>query len=419
MSSTTIPYDADVEDLAEQVESLDWTDDDSCSESEYEETPHDHLVDLADLEKLRNHKPVYSHTSFERRGWSTEITWKALDGETTTVYKKDPEHKEDDEMGRVQVDYMPRVFMDQEFQHKWGNCPYIPIISLLRGYNNDVTSDKVLKSSWEKNEHLDAELMQRSRNATARSWNFWKNSDTCTTFEYTYGTFTKKIEHIAAISAPIKRIVCFGLGKMMMSPSQRTHSMIWQHMSVLSIAKTLKRYYNEAGKKPGKVQIVLQEPKYVQSDWTLISELHQAMGCEASSEIQFVDDPDGLLEIDSNTMIIAPNLAYAFPWYQILADLFASGSGPAVMIGDHVSVNNEQVAYALRDCGSPAVARFLTERYVQVQKAAEDPGPAILQSGGYAALRNFWDEDQRKLGMPAEMANLNRGVVDWFSSMDF
>jgi len=99
------------------------------------------------------------------------------------------------------------------------------------------------------------------------------------------------------------------------------------------------------------------------------------MGCEASSEIEFVRDPDGLLAIDSHTMVIAPNLPVTYPWAQIIADLFASESGPAIIMGDHLAADQQQKIFKIQDRGSPAVARFLSDRYTQTQTSLEGEGP--------------------------------------------
>jgi hypothetical protein len=97
--------------------------------------------------------------------------------------------------------------------------------------------------------------------------------------------------------------------------------------------------------KQHKIEILLQDPDYKERDWILLRELHGAMGCTASSEICFVEDPNGFLAIDSNTLVIAPYLPIHFPWLQIIADLFASGSGPAVIMGDNIGVDRKKEMY--------------------------------------------------------------------------
>jgi hypothetical protein len=66
--------------------------------------------------------------------------------------------------------------------------------------------------------------------------------------------------------------------------------------------------------------------------------------------------PDGLLAVDSNTILVALYLPTQFPCIQIIADLFVSGSGPAVIIGDTLPDRREKEVYKLvRE--SPAITR--------------------------------------------------------------
>lgn len=164
--------------------------------------------------------------------------------------------------------------------------------------------------------HLNAELMQRHRDAIVQSLAYWKEQSDL------HHKFTKMIEGATAIAAPIKKIVCFALGRV--RPAYMYDS-LFQHMAVLSMALDLVKHYEAARIKQEKIQIVLQDSCYEETDWTLFRELHQTMGCKTSTDLAFVQDPDGLLAIDSSTMVVAPHLPKMFPWSQIIADLFASG----------------------------------------------------------------------------------------------
>jgi hypothetical protein len=122
------------------------------------------------------------------------------------------------------------------------------------------------------------------------------------------------------------------------------------------------------------------------------------MSCTASSEIGFVEDPNGFLAIDSNTLVIAPHLPIHFLWLQIIADLFASGSGPAVIVGDDIGVDRKKEMYTYQDRRSPAVAEFLSEQYAKFQQAS--------------------DYREHAVSLPVGITDYNPWGIDWIPGMD-
>jgi len=367
-----------------------------------------HTVDLIALEKQRNNAPVFSRTlllqirkqrqkilqetylPYERRKVK-HLAWRAPDGHLTNIWARTkPSQTGQKCKEHVRVEFVPRIALDPDFQRDFAGPAQVEAVIWLREYNHAITQAHGAKQlhfdapyalkTVEQEEgyaHLDTELMQRYRDALVQSLAYWKEHSDL------HHKFTKMIEGTAAISAPIKKIVCFGVGRV--RPDYMYDS-IFQHMAIFSMAQDLIKHYEAIGRKRRRIQIVLQDPCYEEADWTLFRELHQAMGCNPSTDLEFVQDPDDLLAIDSSTMVIAPHLPTTFPWSQIIADLFASGSGPAVIIGDCPVTDRRQfgkkTTFTFRDRGSPAVAKFLSDRYVVFQEGLWSGGDGTLLALG-------------------------------------
>ncbi|KAI4920132.1 hypothetical protein J4E90_002272 [Alternaria incomplexa] len=393
------------------------------SDTDEDEEPPDemdeYLVDLDALEKQRNNTPIFTRSLLlqireQQRQILEEarlpsdsrrlqyLSWRAPDGRLTKVWGDsnllglDQERKQ-----RVDVEFAPRVALDPEFQRKYGW--HVNATLMLRIYSDAVTThsgtEKVyldapyalrIEDQGRTLEHQDAKQMQRYRDAIAQSLAFWWKGDLAR-------KFTQRIKSIAGLSAPIEKIVCFGLS---VPRPGRIHDSVFQHIPIFSMAKTLARHYKKSGLQQDKIKLLLQEPDYEERDWTLLGELHLLMDCEESSELEFVNDPDGLLAIDSSTMVVAPHLPSYYPWIQIIADLFASGSGPAVIIGDNLAVDLDKQVFAINDRGSPVVAKFLSERYEEFQSVLEG--------------EKSWNE----LRLPAGITGYDPYAIDWLPDMD-
>jgi hypothetical protein len=85
------------------------------------------------------------------------------------------------------------------------------------------------------------------------------------------------------------------------------------------------------------------------------------MRCTETSTIDFVNDPDGLLAIMHNTLVVTAFVPNQYPLLQIIADLC-----------DRVHVNTKQELYTLYNRTSPAVARMPSHRYVMLDGDFED-----------------------------------------------
>ncbi|KAH6876059.1 hypothetical protein BKA58DRAFT_438011 [Alternaria rosae] len=320
-------------------------------------------VDIATQELQHAHRPVYTRALLERvKYWTDQIRQEfplasnqrlldhvdsyGLNKEKCRIWNRNGNTN----ANTTQVEYLSRVEMHPDFQSRYGN--HSEQIKALRCYNKDRAQDCI---------------------------------DTPYTFITLDRCFLNERKDTAkmTIAAPIKKIVYFGLGRV--SPAYMYDS-LFQNMAVLSMALDLVKHYEAAGIKQEKIQIVLQGPWYEETDWTLFRELHQTMGCKTSTDLDFVQDPDGLLVIDSSTMVVAPHLPKMFPWSQIIADLFASGSGLAVIIGDCPVTERRQfgkkTTFTFLDRGSPTVARFLSDRYVVFQKGLWNGGDGTLLALG-------------------------------------
>lgn len=125
------------------------------------------------------------------------------------------------------------------------------------------------------------------------------------------------------------------------------------------MAKQLEQIYRKQFSHEKLVEIILQDPCYTRKDRELLQKLY-------GGTVSFASDPDGLLAIDSSSIVVTAFLPVHYPLMQIIADMFhrTNGEGPAAIVCDSVSLDPTREFYALRDRSSPEVAQFLTEQYV-------------------------------------------------------
>jgi hypothetical protein len=119
----------------------------------------------------------------------------------------------------------------------------------------------------------------------------------------------------------------------------------------------------------------------------LLKDLYRIMSGDAyRSTLRFVDNPDGLLAVDQNTLVISAFLPVQYAMPQIIADLFVSSSkGPAAFLCDNLTIHAEKRVYTMKDRMSPAVARMLTPGYAQLHDAFQD--------NKFEALIDRWNRD--------------------------
>ncbi|CBX96737.1 hypothetical protein LEMA_P110020.1 [Plenodomus lingam JN3] len=260
------------------------------------------------------------------------------------------------------VRYPARVELIHEFHSRFGK--YSRHIQLLQKYSDlDSVTHLLTPYSFESSnsfnyilleEHKDPGVMKAYHVALKIAMAIWLESDARDQFQMIMSA-------AAIISNPIKRIVCFGLGQIQFTDNAWNGSVL-QHLAVFTVIKVLETRYKESGLDNRPIDILFQDPSYEKKDWILVRELHRAMGCGEISKVYSVTDPEGLLAVDTNTFVVTAFLPFKVPLMQIVADLFASSSGPAAFICDKMALDTTKWYYKLHDRDSPAVARFFAQR---------------------------------------------------------
>jgi hypothetical protein len=194
----------------------------------------------------------------------------------------------------------------------------------------------------------------------------------------------------------INKIVCFELNTGSTS--------IAKHLFVFTMASIFKsmRLPHRSGPESWKysfstpeepMNIILQDATYTDMQKTLLKDLYH------EGELNFVHDPDGLLEIDDCTIVIAPTVLRDYPLMQICADL----PRPAAFIveafrpHDHAGapcVDLKRALYTWYDRDSPRVAKMLNPgiQFRHAGDAADDwkPRPPDLRRCGSPHVDLSW-----------------------------
>ena len=126
-------------------------------------------------------------------------------------------------------------------------------------------------------------------------------------------------QHLQSSAPRISKVVAMGLGTLspnVLRPDDR-YRPCSQHVIALSIAEALDNLYEQHPERYGqstqRVCVLAQDPSYSESDKQLLTE----------HGFSVVDDPDGLLAIDKNTLIMS---AFpSFPLFEIVADILPGG----------------------------------------------------------------------------------------------
>ncbi|KAJ4366471.1 hypothetical protein N0V83_008107 [Neocucurbitaria cava] len=358
---------------------------DGDEQSESEDDPErpenmlfEHPVDLVTYEEQKGSTPIFSRALLEQI-WQDRKTIEERKGQTTytgtdgTVFKTWEAIMPDILQANYrQVHYLPRVVLHPDFQKTYGQ--FRLSLQLLRRYNGvgaetHITAPYTVETYRRiyENEHKSIDTMDAYRNAIKKTSNLWNKSSA-------RNLLRQNIIDASTRSAPIKKIICFGLGCLSLDPRWYTSAL--QHIAVFDIAQTLHEEYERAGRgdvmKP--IEIILQDPMYEEKDRQTLHRLHKyRLGAEKmSSTLRFVSDPEGLLAIDEHTLIVTAFLPVEVPLMQILADLFAAGGGPAMMICDRMKPDTEKTEYTLRDRDAPHVARWLSEQYSKLEGGFEE-----------------------------------------------
>ncbi|KAJ4356566.1 uncharacterized protein N0V89_004600 [Didymosphaeria variabile] len=261
---------------------------------------------------------------------------------------RDSHHYDDD---IVSVRYLSRVELHPEFQQLRRTSESV---GLLREYNDDVDTEGdwlpvpfalQLVERDQSTYHADVNKMGEWRDHLQQMKKFWINSKAC-----------KDIgDAILGCPIPVQRIVCFGLGTLPFEA--KDFNRVLEHLMVLQLAELLDETNKEKGSSISPVEVFLQDPAYQKKDRQLLQGLRQG--------VKFVEDPQGVLAIDQNTLVIGAFVPTAFPLMQIMADSFEEGQGPAAFLIDNIQRRcDEPGMYKSNDRLSPR-AEHMVENYTK------------------------------------------------------
>jgi hypothetical protein len=247
----------------------------------------------------------------------------------------------------VCVDFLTTIEQHPEFKptKRSGNQ------DLLRSYNYKMPQDSrnpdiripMVLSSYiapPNAKRVTTDYMTRSRLELKRIDGMWRASSSFARLVSTFREASKS-------STRIKKIVCMGLGSLDLNKGNDQSAL--QHMAVITIAKTLNEAYAADDHQP--IRIICQDPNYRAHDKYL-----WPMGY---NHFDFVDNPDGFLHIDENTLVVTAFLPVGVPLMQICADICRESGGPAGFICDKVDLNPRKQTYMMADRLNPQVAKML------------------------------------------------------------
>lgn len=230
---------------------------------------------------------------------------------------------------------MLRVTNQMQEKHDWVPVPYA----------------LTLGCAVQNHEHRDMDIMRGYWKAIQNTKSLWLKSSS-------RRKLLRLAEQLASSYKPITKIVCFGLGAL-------NHDKAWyesslQHITAFTIAKHLEQAYRQNSLYNNPVEVIFQDPCYSQKDRELLKRLYKG------GTLSFASDPDGLLAIDSNTVVLTAFLPIGYPLMQVISDMFhgTNGEGPTAIVCDSMDLNPQRELYTLGDRSSPAVAQFLKEQYV-------------------------------------------------------
>lgn len=267
----------------------------------------------------------------------------------------------------VMIYYMNRVELNPDFRRRFGNTS--TNLSHLFNLNDELTdAEKVRihapytlssKKKFNNNAHKNKVNMVAMRKYLLRTQQLWEKSGS-------RQEICSRVLLGAADTTPITKILCMGLGELRNKPGWYGSTL--QHLCVFSLANELDAFNKKQDPKCPPVTIIAQDPFYTERDFIVLQEL-------ASRPIDFsMSNPEALLAIDENTLIVTAYLPTSVPLMQIIADLFYDNpeKGPAMMICDKMDLNLEKREYCYSDRDSPKVARFLRGSYLSWPRPFSD-----------------------------------------------
>jgi hypothetical protein len=106
-----------------------------------------------------------------------------------------------------------------------------------------------------------------------------------------------------------------------------------------------------------------------------------------------LSDPDVLLSVDAQTMVVSAYLPTKVPLMQILADLFGSGrdDGPGILMMDKLHPPTSR-KYCLRNRSAPHVERWLDNSYIPWTGKFVGVGTDVERDVGLGPENKYWVE---------------------------
>ncbi|KAI4954145.1 hypothetical protein J4E91_001855 [Alternaria rosae] len=309
-------------------------------------------VDIATQELQHAYRPVYTRALLERvNQWTDQILREfplasnqrlldhvdsyRLNKKKCRIWNRNGNINDN----TIQVEYLSRVEMHPDFQSRYGKNS--EQIKALRCYNKNRAQD-------------------------------------CIDTPYTFITFdrcflnerkdTAKMK-TAKTCAPITQVVCFGLGALDLKKNFYHHAI--QYMAIFSIIQTLNHHYHQTNPDRPLIKLVLQDPNYELKDREILRKLFNS-----NDNISFVSDPDGLLAIDADTLVVTAFLPVQMPLVQIMTDLFSENptQGPAAILCDVMKFDTGKREYPLSERASSAVFQHFATHYERKEDGFEDHG---------------------------------------------
>lgn len=313
-----------------------------------------HKVDLIAFEKEIKGKPIFTRKRLERfavlrdmarNGEEYPLTARDIHGKLRVIWK--PADKEEFGGKETTVSLKYLTFVELSSQYDPPDEERSDNVQLLAKYNKweeEYIPQPVFLSNVPKFSsscHLRPQDMKRWNDRLRYIKQLWTASSSASLLR-------QKFKKAAKRSVHIKKIVCVGLGNLRHSNEEEYQAAL-QHMTAFTIASTLNKTYKEDDASAPPVEIICQDPCYLERDRVLWKQGYK--------NISFVDDPNGLLTIDANTLVITAFLPTDVPLLQIITDLVPGG--PAGVICDRIDLTAEKEMFCIIDRASPRVREML------------------------------------------------------------
>ncbi|KAF1921486.1 hypothetical protein BDU57DRAFT_439708 [Ampelomyces quisqualis] len=350
-------------------------DEDDDEDDDYDEDEEDFATgtkfDLIALEKDQDHKPIFTKALLQRiasevSAINIQQSQPVSQRTQTTLHFQPPAGppvkiwEARDNTNSVSVHYKTRVETSPSFQTRFNKA--LTKSKDLRSLNPNMSEAEFCHNtapyfltSWLRmpsDRHKDASTLTRWRTRLSHTQTLWAQSSSCSQMQRIVRSGATRLHR------PITKIVCVGLGALDSRPAWYQSAL--QHMTVFSLAAELDAVNKAKFPAAPAVSIIASDPCYDQLDWILLRGL-------TSARITFgLSDPETLLAIDGNALVVTAFLPVGMPLMQIVADLWAAKreDGPGLIIGDRMEeLSLERKEYCLRNRGSPGVARMLTYGY--------------------------------------------------------